>query len=247
MKHFFGLAALLAGLSACAAQGPRTAPDLAGTPPFQPAAPAGFCLSDEADPLALAFTIGMDRNAPPDRRVLAVFRPCGEPALQKRARSWNSLRVIYQIEAGPKSAPGRPVMDRETYLTLLANPKLVDLWNRRNLPADRSPQAAAVRYLGADGEAVYTSIVFTPQTPAPGVVAEARVVLGQSLIGGTALRVHVVNLSANSAPADWSRLQAIATQAIHATVAAAERSHPGVPAPVSRPPAATSAGTGLTT
>jgi hypothetical protein len=250
MMRFFGLAVLLTILSACAAQPPRAAADLSGAPPFQAVAPAGFCLSDEADPLALAFTIGMDRSAPPDRRVLAVFRPCGEPALQKGLKSWNSFRVIYQIEAGPPADPGRPAMDRETYLTFMANPKLVELWNRRNLPALQergSPQTAGARYLGSDGEAVYSGILITPPNPAPGVVAEARIVLGQTLIGRTALRSHVVNLSANSTPADWSRLQAIATQAIHATIAAAERSRPGVAVPVSPAPPAASAGTGLTT
>ncbi len=248
--RFFALAVLLTGLSACAAQGPRSTPDLAAVSPFQPVAPVGYCLSDETDPLALAFVIGMGRHAPSDQRVLAVFHPCSEPALQKGARSWNSFRLIYQIEAGPTAAPGGPPMDRETYLTFLANPKLVELWNRRNLPTLQqrgSPQTSGARYLGSDGEAVYSGIVLTPEKPAPGVTAEARVVLGQTLIGKTVLRLHVVNLSANSTPADWSRLQAIATEAIHATINAVDRPRSRAPTPASPTPAAAPVGPGLTT
>jgi hypothetical protein len=245
--RLFGLAVILMAISACAPQPPRAGADLSGAPPFQAMAPAGYCLSDESDLLALALTVGMSKNAPPDQRVLAVFHPCDEPRLQKGASTWNSFRLIYQIEAGPTAGPGRPAMDRETYLTLLANPKLAELWNRRNLPSlqgDLSPKSGGARYLGSDSEAVYTSIVFTPRSPAPGVAAEARVVLGQTLIGKTALRLHVINLSANSTPADWSRLQAIAVQAIHATIAATRRPASGMPAPVS--PTAP-AGAGLTT
>lgn len=247
MMRFLRLAVILTMLSACAAQPPRAAADLSGAPPFQAMAPAGYCMSDESDLLALALTVGMSRSAPPDQRILAVFRPCDEPALQKGARTWNSFRLIYQVEAGPTAGPGRPAMDRETYLTILANPKLTELWNRRNLPAlqgDLSPESRGAHYLGSDKEAVYTGIVFTPRSPRPGIVAETRVVLGQTLIGKTALRLHVVNLSANSTPADWSRLQAIAAQAIHATLAASQQPSARAPAP---PSPAAPAGAGLTT
>ncbi|KGM35054.1 hypothetical protein [Inquilinus limosus] len=245
---FFRLAVVLMALSACTAQTSRPSASQLGAPPFQAVAPASYCLSDESDPLALAFMIGMTRNAAPDQRVLAVFRPCSEPALQKGVRTWNSIRLIYQIEAGPTAGPGRPPMDRETYLTFLANPKLTELWNRRNLPkleGNPPPKSGGARYLGSDSEAVYTSIVFTPHSTPPGVAAEARVVLGQTLIGKTALRLHVVNLSANSTPADWSHLQTIAAQAIHATIATAERPASGVPAPAS--PSPHPPGAGLTT
>ena len=189
MMRFLGVAVILTALSACAAQPPRAAADLSGAPPFQAMAPAGYCLSDESDLLALALTVGMSRSATPDQRVLAVFHPCDEPALQKGAKAWNSFRLIYQVEAGPTAGPGRPAMDRETYLTLLANPKLVELWNRRNLPSfqgDLSPESGGARYLGSDSEAVYTGIAFTPRSQAPGIAAKARVVLGQTLIGKTA-------------------------------------------------------------
>ncbi|WP_342237711.1 hypothetical protein [Inquilinus sp. OTU3971] len=245
--RLFGLAVLLTALSACAAQAPRPSTSQTGTPPFQAIAPAGYCLSDESDPLALAFMIGMSRNASPDRRILAIFRPCGEPAPTPGVTSWNTYRLIFQVEDGPPTAPGRQAMDRETYLTFLANPKLTELWNRRVLPGllDHQPQGIeGARYLGSDAGAVYNGFVIIPRMPAPGVVAEARIVLGQTLIGRTVLKLHVVNMSANSTPKDWNDLQTIAAQAVHATIAAAERPARGQPA---SPPATPAQGAGLST
>ena len=249
--RLFVLAVVLAALSACAAPAPRPADLHPGASPFQAVAPAGYCLSDESDPLALAFVVGMTRNAPPDRRILAVFRPCSEPGFTKGLTTWNSFRLIFQIEDGPTTGPGRPAMDRETYLTLLANPKLTELWNRRTLPGlqdGRSRKTEGARYLGSDGDAVYNGLTFTPRNPAPGVDVEARVVLAETLVDGTALKLHVINMAANSAPVDWTRLQAIAAQATHATIAAAER--PGrapPPAAPARPSPAAPGGAGLTT
>lgn len=235
--RFFGLAVVLTVLSACAAQVPQPSTSQAGKLPFQAVAPVGYCLSDESDPLALALTAGMSRDTSPDRRVLAVFRPCGEPAFTPGVTSWNTYRLVFQVEDGPPTAPGRRAMDRETYLTFLANPKLTELWNRRVLPGllDHRPQGTeGARYLGSDADAVYNGFVIIPRQPAPGVVAEARIVLGQTLIGRTVLKLHVVNMSANSTPKDWNDLRAIAAQAVHATIAAAER--PARAQPASPPP-----------
>lgn len=243
----FALAVVLTVLSACAAQAPQLSTSQAGRPPFQAVAPAGYCLSDESDLLALALTAGMTRNAAPDRRILAIFRPCGEPAFTPGVNSWNTYRLIFQVEDDPPTAPGRRAMDRETYLTFLANPKLTELWNRRVLPGllDHQPQGMeGARYLGSDADAVYNGFVFTPRKPAPGIAAEARIVLGQTLIGRTVLKLHVINMSANSTPKDWNDLRTIAAQAVHATIAAAERPVPGASTPVS--PEAP-ARTGLTT
>ncbi|MGK9231024.1 hypothetical protein KXS07_03235 [Inquilinus limosus] len=239
MMRFFGLAILLMALSACAAQVSQPSP-LLGAPPFQAVAPAGYCLSDESDkPGAIVKKLVM--GALSDSRMLAMFRPCDETLPKTRPAAWSFDRLIFSISPAPVIYVGGPAIDRELFITFLANPKLAALWKQRNMPADRPENEGTiydVRYLGFDGSAVYNGIIWGHVDPRSHDIGRAHTVFGQTVVGQSTLRVDAISLTNNRLPRDLTVLQEIAAQAIRATIAAAE--HPmRTPMPSPQPPQTT--------
>jgi hypothetical protein len=240
MMRLFGLAILLMALSACAAQVPQPSSQL-GAPPFQAVAPAGYCLSDESDkPGAIVKTLVM--GALSDSRMLAMFRPCDETLPRTRTAVWSFDRLIFSVSPAPLTTVGGPPIDRQLFITFLANPKLAALWKQRNMPMGQSEDAATVydvRYLGSDGNAVYNGIIWGHTDPRSHETGRAHTVFGQTVIGPSTLRVDAVSLTNNRLPRDLTTLQEIVTQAIRATIAAAERRQVQTPAPSPQPPRTT--------
>lgn len=242
-----GAVALLLFAAACAPQGPAFQTQLAALT-FQPVGPAGYCLSDESDKIGMEISQARETISQSRDRVLAVFRPCDEKPPQPHEMILNINRIIFWADPPPTIASGQRVMDRQLYIAFFANPKLTELLNQRYMPLFRAALAKDpkgltandIRYLGSDDDAVYTGTMLNqdnvgPQAP-PHLKGATRSVLGHTVVGGVALTVAAINLTVGRDPADWPILQQAARQAIHSTIAAAEKPSQTVPAPPVRQP-----------
>ncbi|MGO4725113.1 MULTISPECIES: hypothetical protein [unclassified Inquilinus] len=238
-------------LSACVSQPPKPLVPQPGTPPFQAIAPAGYCLSDESDPLAPRVYRTIGQVAQPGSQILATFRPCAEIGPEPgSAKPWHKVRLVFETRLMTSAG------DRQVYLAIMANPKLTDLLNQRVVPGlrDQIPDAlkksttvSDLRYLGSDQDAVYDGFEMTSRGLPPAMTVTTRSVSGQTVIGRYTLAVTAFSLTGNNAPEDWDFLQKLVVQAVHATIIATER--PGTALPPVPPrvlPAAPGA-SGLTT
>jgi hypothetical protein len=251
MKRLIGVGAvaLLLFAAACAPQGPAFQTQLAAVT-FQPVGPAGYCLSDESDRIGMSISQTHAKLTQSRERILAIFRPCDERLPQPRAMIVSVNRIIFWAAAPPTVGPGQRVMDRQMYVALFANPKLTELLNQRYMPMVRDALAKApegltasdIRYLGSDDAAVYTGTMLNqdnlgPLAP-PHLKGAIRTVFAHTVVGGVALTAAAMNVTAGREPEDWTVLQQAATQAIHSTIAAAEKPSQTAPAqPVRQPPA----------
>lgn len=224
--RFFRLAVLLAALSACAAPTSRPPVLQSGAPPFRVVAPAGYCLTDNADPLASAFSQTRKQVSQLGGRVLAVFRPCDEPIPERDpTKRWHGARLMFSVKPVPSA------MTRQAYLAGVANPKQIDLANKSVVPMLRStPDAIGSGTvisdwlpLGSDTDAVYAGFDVATHGPPTGMTLTTRSVSADTLIGAYALNVTVLDLTLNLPPKDWDALREIAAGVVRATIAAADR------------------------
>ncbi|WP_026869844.1 hypothetical protein [Inquilinus limosus] len=256
--RLFGLAVLLAALSACADQAPRsivpTVPThmVAAVSPqtasLQPIAPRGYCLSDEADALGFKLRQQFLDQPTESNRLLGIFRPCDEPIVRRGAPAINADRLAFLASPMPSSPADELDTDRQLFLAMMANPKVTAVLSERIIPPAREKYAGRpgrmtlsdLRYLGADADAVYNGGIISYTGPADGpaqrVQGDLRLVMGMTVVGQELLTVFVVNLSIRGTPKDWKALQATAAEAIRGTIAAAERRAPRTPAPTAAPP-----------
>lgn len=255
MKRILGLAALVAALSACAAQGPNPTGTQPGNPPFQAVAPAGYCLWDNPGEVISSVQRTIDNTSGSPWLALAAFHPCSEPASAPGVAggSWHRARLEFRVK--PIASDG----DRQVFVALMANPKITDLLNQRALPKlrDRVPERLRqdiiigdLRYLGSDADAVYDGFEVTvrgvPQ--GPNLTVTSRSVSGQTVIGRYSLSVTAVSLAGNGTPEDWEALRTLVARAIHGTIVEAERPGTAPPAPSPMRPLLPAAdGTSLTT
>ncbi|MGF6228646.1 hypothetical protein QFZ27_002601 [Inquilinus ginsengisoli] len=265
--RLFGLAVLLAALSACAAQAPRqivpTSPATAvahAAVPFQAVAPAGYCLSDESDTLGAQAMRAVSKNLEPDDTLLGVFRPCDEPSSPSASVVVDRLALVASA-LQPASAEEAAIMDRRMFLTMMANPKVSALMSERAMYRTPNPSSREFRldlggfqYLGADDFGVYNGFALTPVEPA-GPLRRSQAVLGMSMTGDHSLTAVGVSVGVGAEPHGRKLLQQAISDLLRGTIVAAERPArarpatperpaPGMPAPAS--PTAP-AGTGLTT
>ena len=256
--RLFGLAVVLTALSACAAQAPRpilpTVAAAHAAVPFQAVAPAEYCLSDESDVLGAQAMRAVTKHLEPDDTLLGVFRPCGEPSAPSAGAVVDRLALVASA-LPPVSAKEAAIMDRQMFLTMMANPKVSALMSERamnrtpNLPSGKfRMEAGGFQYLGADDFGVYNGFALTP-VEAAGPLRRSQAVLGMSMTGDHSLTAVAVSVGLGAEPHGRKALQQVVSDLLRGTIIAAERQ--GRPRPASAPPAPASppasAGTGLTT
>ena len=250
MKRLIGLGAALFLLCACVQQGPhQIVPDMAAAPsrmhaepPFRPVVPAGYCPSDESDIPGARLNESITKDLEPDEALLGIFRPCTEPAtLEGRAIDRLAVFIVQLPPASPKDAE---IMDRQMFVTMMANPKVSALLGERILQRQRPLQSGkavtadtdTVRYLGADDYGAYNGITITPRDASGRAIGASRMVLGLTLTGDHMLGVALVSLGIDAAPHDWKALQDKVAETMRGTVVAAERPSRAVrPAPPQPP------------
>ena len=266
--RLFGPAVVLTALSACAAQAPRSiVPTMAAAPaahhaavPFEAVAPVGYCLSDESDTFGVQATRAVTKNLEPGDTLLGVFRPCGEPSSPSANVVVDRLAIVASA-LPPVSAKERAIMDRQMFLTMMANPKVSALMSERAMDRTPNPSSRESRldsggfqYLGADDFGVYNGFALTP-VQAAGPFRRSQAVLGMSMTGDYSLTAVGLSVGLGAEPHGRKMLQQAVSELLRSTIIAAERTARARPATPERPasglPAPASpiapAGTGLTT
>lgn len=249
MTRFIRVAAMALLLSACVPQAPRpivptgpvaAAPAAHGAAvPFQAVAPAGYCLSDESDEIGTRVMRSITEDLDPDETLLGVFRPCREPPPSSAGAVDRLVLIAYGTP--PVSAEQAAIMDRQMFLTMMANPKVSALLSERLLEPvhDRSserlrPGPEGLQYLGADDYGVYNAFTLVPADPATSRIGNTQAVLGMSLTGDHTLAAFGISVGVGAKPNDRKRLQAVVSQLLRGTIVAAERSarpRPAAPRP----------------
>jgi hypothetical protein len=249
--RLFGLAVLLAALSACAAQTPRQIVPMApATPvthaavPFQAVAPAGYCLSDESDVFGARAMHALTKNLEPGDTLLGVFRPCDEPSSPSASVVVDRLALVASA-LPPASAKEAAIMDRRMFLTMMANPKVSALMSERALDPAPDPSSRQFRmesggfqYLGADDFGVYNGFGLTPTEPAS-PLRRSQAVLGLSMTGDHTLMALGVSVGLRAEAHGRTQLQQAVSDLLRGTIIAAERPgrpRPAAPARPSQPP-----------
>lgn len=266
--RLFGLAVVLTALSACAAQAPRSiVPTVAATPaaahaavPFAAVAPAGYCLSDESDTFGAQAMRAVTRHLESDDTLLGVFRPCGEPSSPSAGAVVDRLALVASA-LPPASAKERAFMDRQMFLTMMANPKVSALMSERALDSAQHSSSGRLRmeaggfqYLGADDFGVYNGFALAPIEPGS-PLRRSQSVLGMSMTGDHTLMALGVSVGVHAEPHGRKMLQQAVSELLRSTIIAAERTARARPATPERPalgmpaPASPAAptGTGLST
>lgn len=247
--RLFGLAVLLAVLSACTAQAPRSVvPTVAATPaavhaavPFQAVAPAGYCLSDESDTFGAQTMRAVAKNLEPEDTLLGVFRPCGEPSSPTASAVVDRL-VLVASALPPASTDEAAIMDRQMFLTMMANPRVSALMGERALDRTSNPSSREFRmapggfqYLGADDFGVYNGFALAPIEPA-GPLRRSQAVLGMSITGDHSLVAVGVSVGLGAEPHGRKVLQQAVSELLRGTIIAAERPARARPASPERSP-----------
>lgn len=241
MKRSLGLAVLLTVLSACAAQTPQLSTPQADIPRVQAVAPAGYCVSDETDPLGMSLKQSLTARRPEDYQILAMFRPCDEPMFRPGTEARRIDRLAFYVLPRPATTRLR---NRSDYLGALSKPEVLEYWKRylsSAAPDQKTPDdnlSDRIQYLGSDENAAYLEMNGTAIDSVQSRYAGFRVVLGQTMINQAIIRVDAASLGIGRSPKEWPALREIVRQAIRGTIAASEQPAPEIskPAPAAKSP-----------
>lgn len=241
MKRFFRLAVLLTALSACAARPPQLSTSQADIPRVQVVAPAGYCVSDETDPLGMNLKQSLSAPRPQDYQILAMFRPCDEPMFKPGTEARRIDRLAFY--ALPRPSTTR-IINRSDYLGVLSKPKVLEYWKRYLSSAAEDQKTSddnpshRIQYLGSDENAAYLEMNGTAIDLVQSRYAGFRVVLGQTMINQAIIRVDAASFGIGRSPKEWPALREIVRQAIRSTIAASEQPAPEIskPAPAAKSP-----------
>lgn len=237
MTPFIRVAVIGLLLSACADQPPQSmmpvAPVAAARDaalPFQAAAPAGYCRSDDSDIAGSGLTRSITSGLGRGEVLLGVFRPCREPSPPNAGTPIDRLAIVAQKV--PPSLVNEPAMrDRRLYLAMMADPRVWALIGERPLAAARNQAAfrldsKQLDYLGADDYGAYSGIrVHGDFEVMPGLPpgGSAEVVFGTSLTGDHVLMVLGASVGpGRTEPHGRDAVRALTSELLRGTITAAE-------------------------